>query len=379
MNYNEQQTGALERMGIPVETTTPDGVMTSGAARSVRFRTSRPQGYAFGDVESFLFDHIIPSFEWYANVLHQRDLAVHKLGEYIDKLEVDILNLSAQLENKQYNEALGIAVEQSEGSDETEILLERVQGLEYQLAAAQQQLADYQNGSAPEGEFYSRADVEGYIANAVAEANAQKDAEFAETYQTYYTPEQVQQMIDDAIKNQAPVEPETETYSREDVEGYIANAVAEAIAQKDAEFTKTQTTYEQALADLNAERETAVIAAREEAKAEVEAIPAGYSQDQVDELVAEAVRVKEEEVLASLPAEGPQAPDHIAELTDEGDLGLRAEVRTLKESLAQMVTYVSELEDYVSQVEGTAGGNATDTPINTATGRPMPKIRPEDL
>lgn len=88
-SYNpEENQGALERLGIPVQTTPPEQVLIAGKAKSIRFRVSRPHGYSYGDVESYQFDYVIPTLEWYANTLHQRDLAVHKLGELVDKLEV---------------------------------------------------------------------------------------------------------------------------------------------------------------------------------------------------------------------------------------------------------------------------------------------------
>jgi predicted Zn-dependent protease with MMP-like domain len=148
----------------------------------------------------------------------------------------------------------------------------------------------------------------------------------------------------------AATEPEGEHYSREEVEAFIATAVADAEERKQSELEKA-------------------------VKEASDAIPAGYTQDQVNILIVEAEDRKEQEVLASLPDQKPQ--DQIDELTDEGDLKLRAEVKTLRSALTQMDTYTKELEAYIAQVEGRPA--PATAPAATSSGRPLPKIRPEDL
>lgn len=388
MNSYEQEQGALERLGIPVETTPPDGVMTSGQARSVRFRIGRPQGYAFGDVESFIFDHIQPTLDWYANALHQRDLAVHRLGELVDKLEVDLQNANAQLDNKQYNEALGVAVDMAETDDETDVLLARIKELERALAAAQQNQSDAVNApiQAPDGEYYSREEVEGFIAAAVAEAEARKEAEIAE--RGYYTQEQVEQILAEAApagtvysqdeldasiaeaeaRGRAAAQPTEDVYNHGQVEEFIATAVAEAEAAKDAEKAEA---LQQLSAEKDKEKATAI--------AHAEQSSTGYSQEELDTAVERAKAETEAAVLASIPEES-QPVDPVDELTDEGDLKYRAENKTLRAAVDQWKTYAQELEAYVAQLDGSAAEQPQETTeINAATGRPLPKIRPEDL
>lgn len=388
MNSYEQEQGALERLGIPVETTPPDGVMTSGQARSVRFRIGRPQGYAFGDVESFIFDHIQPTLDWYANALHQRDLAVHRLGELVDKLEVDLQNANAQLDNKQYNEALGVAVDMAETDDETDVLLARIKELERALAAAQQNQSDAVNApiQAPDGEYYPREEVEGFIAAAVAEAEARKEAEIAE--RGYYTQEQVEQILAEAApagtvysqdeldasiaeaeaRGRAAAQPTEDVYNHGQVEEFIATAVAEAEAAKDAEKAEA---LQQLSAEKDKEKATAI--------AQAEQSSTGYSQEELDTAVERAKAETEAAVLASIPEES-QPVDPVDELTDEGDLKYRAENKTLRAAVDQWKTYAQELEAYVAQLDGSAAEQTQETTeINAATGRPLPKIRPEDL
>jgi len=403
MSNYEQQQGALERLGIPVQTTPPEEIMTSGQARSVRFRVSRPQGYAFGDIESFIFERVQPTLDYYADVLHQRDLAVHKLGEVIDTLEVNVLNLQAQLDNKQYNEAIGLAVDEVEKDDETDVLIGRIHQLEEELKIAQKAQAGVASApvQSPEGEYYSREEVEGFIATAVAEAEAAKEAEIAS--RGYYTSEEVEKILADASQNAgtytqeqtdaliaeavanipaAPVVSD-DTYTHEEVEGFIATAVSEAEATKEAEkaaavaaveATKTAEKNE-AVAAAEAATAATVAAAEEKARTEAEAAHTGYTEEELEVAVAKAVQEAEQRILDSLP-EDSKPLDEIDELTNEGDLKLRAEVKTLSSAVAQQEAYIKDLENYVAQIEGRPQAEAAP---ESATGRPLPQIRPEDL
>lgn len=187
-DYNQQQ-GALERLGIPVETTPPEEVLTSGQARSIRFRVSRPAGYAFGDVESFIFEMLQPTLEWYGKALHQRDLEVHKLGEELDRVEVDNLNLKAQLDNKELNEAFGEAVDSSERDEEVDALVRRVKTLEEENARLQTASTGTAAG------MYTQEQVDAYVRSAVAA----KQAEMASAGAGDYTEDEVNQMITAAV------------------------------------------------------------------------------------------------------------------------------------------------------------------------------------
>lgn len=440
MSDYEQQQGALERLGIPVETIPPDSVLTSGQARSIRFRVSRPQGYAYGDVESFIFEYLLPTLEWYANALHQRDLAVHKLGELADILEVNNLNLQAQLDNKEYNEALGVAIEEDENSSDIDILVARIKELEAQLAS----------GGGPEnGEYYSREEVEQYIASAeaeaaasatanaetaykqqlataVAQAVAAKEAELVQQMQQpegYYTAEQVQAILQenagysaeqvqaiveearaeiinsgqyftqadlDAAVNKAvsSIEPVDPGYTEEEVQAEVAAAVEAALSNVDPGYTQEEVQAEVTAAvqtalnnvdpgyteeELQAHAEEAV----SKALREVEPVQTGYTEEELQIQVAAAVAAKEAEILASLPADvNPRDP--MDEITDEGDLSLRAQVKTYKEAVAKFEVYTKELEDYIVHLEG-GNPEEIDTTPRTPDGRPLPKIRPEDL
>ncbi len=387
MSNYEQQQGALERLGIPVETIPPETILTSGQARSIRFRVSQPRGYAFGDVESFIFEYLLPTLEWYANALHQRDLAVHKLGEMIDILEVDQLNLKAQLDNKQYNEALSDAIAEDEAGDDVDYLLERIKTLEDQL----------RNGEAPEGEFYSREEVEQYIATAeeeavaataadyqtrmaeaVASAVAAKEAELRNQQPDltgYYTAEELSAAV-------AAKEAEIQAQQPDLAEYYTADQV-EKILQENAGYSEEQ------MAQLVEEAKASVLTsgtyytedelskAVAAATANVPASVSGYTEEELQQHVSQAVAEKEAEILASLPANVTPV-DPMDEITDEGDLSLRAEVKTLRDAVKKFEVYTEELETYIAQIEGVEPDLVDDTP-RTPDGRPLPKIRPEDL
>lgn len=385
-SYNpDENQGALERLGIPVQTTPPEQVLIAGKAKSIRFRVSRPHGYSYGDVESYQFDYVIPTLEWYADTLHQRDLAVHKLGELVDKLEVDLLNAKAQLDNKDYNEAIGLAVETSEQDEEMEALLATVESLKAQLNEANQALLHAQNSpiSSPDGEeTYTREEVENFLTSAVEDASKQKDAEYAqllvqkdeefanhlehikeqtrqEALQSApvgYTDEEVQRTVEEAVQSA--------------VEQAVAQAVAQAEAAKDEHYGLLLEAQNASLAD-----------AIERATAAENAAPTGYSQEEVEQAVANAVAnavaAKEAEILARVPE--AKSIDQIAELTNEGDLKLRAENKTLKKSVDDLNKYSQELEEYIATIEGKAAKNPAPAAGNLGNGRALPKLRPEDL
>lgn len=92
----ENLQGSLEELGIPAETTAPEGVLTPAAIKTVSFTQTRPRGYHFTEVEEFV-DGVDHALTYYADALHQRDLDVHKLGRYADRLKVNNANLEQQL------------------------------------------------------------------------------------------------------------------------------------------------------------------------------------------------------------------------------------------------------------------------------------------
>jgi hypothetical protein len=381
-SYNpEENQGALERLGIPVQTTPPEQILIAGKAKSIRFRVSRPHGYSYGDVESYQFDYVIPTLEWYANTLHQRDLAIHKLGELIDKLEVDLLNTKAQLDNKDYNEAIGLAVESNEKDEEMEALLLRVDNLQNQLNEANAALEEARNSpvSSPDGvESYTREEVEGFLASAVEDADkakddyyaqilVQKDAEFAQ-----HLEEVKEQARQEAAKEteQAALTGSSEEEVHEAIENAVHTAVAEAVAAAEAQ----KDTQYKALLEAQGE---SLAEAIERATAAENATHTGYSQEEVEQAIADAVAAKEAEILARVPE--AKSIDQIAELTNEGDLKLRAENKTLKKSVDELDVYAKQLEAYIATLEGQVVEAPAPAGDLTSNGRPLPKLRPEDL
>lgn len=377
-SYNpEENQGALERLGIPVQTTPPEHVLIAGKAKSIRFRVSRPHGYSYGDVESYQFDYVIPTLEWYADTLHQRDLAVHKLGELVDKLEVDLLNAKAQLDNKDYNEAIGLAVETSEKDGEMEALLLRVESLQAQLSQANAALQDAQHSpiSSPDGEeSYTREEVEGFLQTAVEDAAKQKDEEYAallvqkdEEFANHL--EHVKEQARQEAIQASPAgysEEEVRVAVEEAVQSAVEQAVAEAEAAKDAQYGALLEAQGASLAEAIARATNAENAA-----------PTGYSQEEVEQAVASAVAAKEAEILSRIPE--AKSIDQIAELTNEGDLKLRAENKTLKKSVDDLNEYSRQLEAYVATLEGKVVETPAPAADSLSNGRVLPKLRPEDL
>lgn len=381
-SYNpEENQGALERLGIPVQTTPPEQVLIAGKAKSIRFRVSRPHGYSYGDVESYQFDYVIPTLEWYADTLHQRDLAVHKLGELVDKLEVDLLNAKAQLDNKDYNEAIGLAVETSEQDGEMEALLLTVESLKAQLSEANEALAHAQNSpiSSPDGEeSYTREEVENFLTAAVEDAAKQKDAEYAqllvqkdEEFANHL--EHIKEQTRQEALQSAP-----EGYSEEEVRAAIEEAVQTAVEQAVAQAEASKDEQYGALLEAQG---ASLSEAIERATAAENAAPSGYSQEEMEQAVANAVAsavaAKEAEILARIPE--AKSIDQIAELTNEGDLKIRAENKTLKKSVDDLNKYSQELEAYIATIEGNTAKTSAPASGTLSNGRALPKLRPEDL
>lgn len=381
-SYNpEENQGALERLGIPVQTTPPEQVLIAGKAKSIRFRVSRPHGYSYGDVESYQFDYVIPTLEWYANTLHQRDLAVHKLGELVDKLEVDLLNAKAQLDNKDYNDALGVIVDDSEKDAEMAALMARERALTAQLAEAQAALENAQHSpiSSPDGEeSYTREEVEGFLQTAVEDAAKQKDSEYAQILvqkdEEYANAlEQIKEQTRQEALQAAPT-----GYSEEEVREAVEDAVQSAVEQAVAQAESAKDAQYGALLEAQG---VSLAEAIERATAAEKAVPTGYSQEEVEQAVASAVAAavatKEAEILAQIPE--AKSIDQIAELTNEGDLKLRAENKTLRKSLDDLTAYTKQLEEYSASLEGTTVETPVPTTGGTVNGRALPKLRPEDL
>ena len=135
---NPQQQGSLERLGIPLETVPGEGVLTPGTVKAVRFRMSKPTGYAVKDVEDFVLDIVQPSLTWYSQALHQRDLAIHTLGEELDRAEVDLLNLRFQLQTTQYSARVEEGVALNQDDKEMAALLDQLNTMREGLSLADQ-------------------------------------------------------------------------------------------------------------------------------------------------------------------------------------------------------------------------------------------------
>jgi hypothetical protein len=133
-----EQQGSLERLGIPLETNPVEGVLTPASVKAARFRMSKPSGYAVKDVEDFILNIIQPTLEWYVQMLHQRDLAVHKLGAELDRTEVDLLNARYQIQSLEYGVKVQDGIALNQDDKEMSELLGRFKELEtkYTEAAA---------------------------------------------------------------------------------------------------------------------------------------------------------------------------------------------------------------------------------------------------
>jgi hypothetical protein len=203
----EPPVGSLERRGIAVETLIDPNVLTPGAAKSVHFRVSKPSGYSFQEVDDFVTNIVIPSIEWYAQVLYQRDKVVHTLGAELDKAEVDIKNLKSQLQFAEYNSTIKEGIERNADDKEVAALMERLTTAEAELAALQAGGAGAVVGAAllPEETAAQIAELEAYIAQITEQYNqlvAQYETDTAELQARI----EALQAIVDAAENGTPDE-----------------------------------------------------------------------------------------------------------------------------------------------------------------------------
>jgi len=379
MNENLQGQGSLERLGIPLETVPVEGILTPGAAKGLRFRVSRPEGYAYADVESFIFDILIPSLDWYAQKLHERDLGIHKLGEELDKAEIDIINLRAQVENSQYNEVFGASLQETELDSEVAGYLERIQELTHE-----NEVLRAGGTVAPAGDLYSREEVEGFINDAVNAARAEEKARAISTLAAArqaapaaagtYTQADLDKAVREALSQQAPA-PLDGFYTYEEVQAYIQEAVAEARAEEQ----KLATMNGYTAADVQAAVDTAVAAAENKIRTEITPTDTShlYTEEEVQSAVNDAVKQAEADFAALNPELDPEV-SMLDNMNDEGDLRYRAESEALRVAYTELVAYTEEMEAYIAKLEGRDPSTAPRQSSEPAP-RDLPPIEAQDL
>jgi chromosome segregation ATPase len=141
VDENPTQTGSLEKRNIIVETQIDENVLSPSAAKSVRFRLSKPSGYALGEVDDFIKNIVQPSIDWYAQILHQRDKTVHYLGGELDKAETDILNLKSQIQFLEYSSKIEEGISRNTDDKEVAALMARLESTEAEAEALKLQLS----------------------------------------------------------------------------------------------------------------------------------------------------------------------------------------------------------------------------------------------
>ncbi len=142
------QVGSLERMGIFVETTIPQGVLTPATAKGIHFRTRKPSGYAFNEVDEFVLNIVQPAIDWYVNSLYQRDMHVHQLGQALDQAEIDVKNLKAQAQFLEYNGQIAKGLERGQDDAEMVAVMAKLTATESELNATKAELQAARAGGA---------------------------------------------------------------------------------------------------------------------------------------------------------------------------------------------------------------------------------------
>ena len=198
--------GSLERLGIPVETILDPNVLSPGTAKSVHFRVSKPQGYSFQEVDDFVENIVVPSIDWFTNMLYHRDKAVHTLGTMLDQAETDIKNLNGQLQFAEYNSQIKKGIDLNADDKEVAALLDR-------LEAAESELARLRAGGAVVSDAPDTTELEKYIEQISAQYN-----ELVEQYEV--DTNELKRQLAAALENAgsataepaATIDPETQQY-----------------------------------------------------------------------------------------------------------------------------------------------------------------------
>lgn len=166
--------GSLERLGVTIETEIPEEILKPSVIRAVRFRQQAKLGYYTKDVEAFVQEKALPSVEWLIQRLHARDLDVHRLGEELDRLEVDMINIRAQFEMAAASAPIAAAIAQAEQDPEVEAIVARAQQDQADLAAAYKRIEALEADLAAMGNTVPVQDVA--IETRIAELEGQLEA-----------------------------------------------------------------------------------------------------------------------------------------------------------------------------------------------------------
>lgn len=156
---NNANNGSLEKRGIQVETQIDPNVLSSSAAKAIRFRLSKPSGYALSEVDDFVRNIVQTSIDWYNQTIYERDKTVHYLGEELDKAETDIANLKSQIQFLEYNGQIEKGISQNSDDKEMVALMEKLATSEKEITSLHEQLNSINNttetnNNNPEQEAY---------------------------------------------------------------------------------------------------------------------------------------------------------------------------------------------------------------------------------
>lgn len=413
VDETQTQQGSLEKRGIQVETAIDENVLSPSAAKSVRFRTSKPSGYAYSEVDDFVRNIVQPSIDWYAQTLYQRDKVVHFLGSELDKAETDITNLKSQIQFLEYNSRIEQGISQNADDKEMAALMSRLEVSEAEAASLRQQLENQQSFIPVENENEKDAYIEQLVAQynelterytqdttalqqqlqAAAEAtvaqvgNPEQDAYVEQLTTQYnelmtrYTEDvaALQSQLDTALANQSNVSaltPEQEAY----------------IEQVTNQYNELMTRYTEDTQALEAQLQAAILAQSTTAKESNE-----VGLDEETSLYIEQITNQYNELMArytedvtALQSQLQEALSNSGPSTNDADEVLQAENAALKDELARTKAYVTQLDEYITLLEKRAGEQpvsssasvapVTPEPIVDPTyGQLPPGIRPDDL
>lgn len=414
VDETQTQQGSLEKRGIAVETVIDENVLSPSTAKSVRFRTSKPSGYAYGEVDDFVRNIVQPSIDWYAQTLYQRDKVVHFLGSELDKAETDITNLKSQIQFLEYNSRIEQGISQNADDKEMAALMARLEVSEAEAASLRQQLENQQSFIPVEND----SEKDAYIEQLVAQYN-----ELTERYTQDTSALQAQL--------QAATEATSATASNTDQEAYIE--------QVTTQYNDLMTRYNEDVASLQAQLDTALAnqsngaTSSPEQDAYIEQITNQYNElmtrytedtqaletqlqaalltqstsaaeangsglDEETSLYIEQITNQYNELMTrytedvtALQSQLQDALSNSGPVTNDSDEVLQAENTALKDELARTQAYVAQLDEYITLLEKRAGEqpNTSGAPVSTPAvpepivdptyGQLPPGIRPDDL
>lgn len=357
----------LRQMGIELESTPPDHILTSGAIKGVTIRTYDVGGYVLEDVHQF-HERVLETVQWYGKALHQRDMDVHTLATELDRSQTDFLNQKFQLELLRGQS--GKALVNEDGSYVTESQLQENPAVALQVAEAKVAELTRQNEEAQQAITTLTQNLSDFQTYADQMEERQKVLE--------QEIERLQGLVDagtgEVIAEVAPTSPAAEESGLSDAERQQLEDLIKWAGEVEVEYTRMETRL------AEAEAENASLKAQRPDTDEIEEL-----RTKVAELTQ---RVEESKTYSDeLDAYVKQLEAHIEELNEyiaqlstdvEGEHEQGSEEESEETTDTRPSSYAPELPEGVILPSQTRRHRPSEF-APAAPGAPLTSIDPDEL